>query len=98
MSVAPACLVVDGSGNGILEVGETAVGLADLDEHGRQRDGADAATVSAFTRPGGATYTLTDGAAAYGDIAAGASAACTDCYSVTIDAATRPVTHWDVRR
>src|SRR4029079_17625262 len=36
-----------------------------------------------------------DGAADYGTIAGGATAACTDCYSVSATAATRPVQHWD---
>ena len=94
VSVAPASLVVDGSGNGILEVGETASVSPTWTNTGFNAV-ALTGTGSAFTGPGVATYTLTDGAAAYGDIAAGASAACTDCYAVTIDAATRPVTHWD---
>jgi hypothetical protein len=92
--VAPAGLVVDGSGNGILEVGETAAVSPTWTNAGINAV-ALTGTGSAFTGPGVATYTLTDGAAAYGDIAVGASAACTDCYAVTIDAATRPVTHWD---
>jgi hypothetical protein len=94
VSVSPASLVVDGSGNGILEVGETASVSPTWTNTGFNAV-ALTGTGSAFTGPGAATYTLTDGAAAYGDIAAGASAACTDCYAVTIGAATRPVTHWD---
>ena len=93
-SVSPAGLAVDASGNGVLEVGETAVVSPTWTNTGFNAV-ALTGTGSAFTGPAGPTYTLTDGTGAYGDIAAGASAACTDCYSVTIDAATRPVTHWD---
>ncbi len=93
-SVAATALAVDASDNGVLEVGETAVvsptwtntGLADVDQTG---------AASNFTGPAGPTYDLTDAAAIYGSFSPGNAATCTDCYSVTITAATRPSTHWD---
>jgi hypothetical protein len=54
--------------------------------------------LSAFTGPVGPVYTITDAAAAYGPIVAGAQASCTtqsNCYAVTVTAATRPAIHWD---
>jgi hypothetical protein len=93
-SVAPASLVVDGAGNGVLEVGETA-----LVSPSWQNTGLNLVTLtgtgSLFTGPAGPTYNLTDASGAYGDIAAGVIAACSDCYGVQIVAAERPSTHWD---
>ncbi len=81
--------------NGVLEPGETvSVATAWVN------DSADPVTLngtaSNFTGPAGATYTLNDGAAAYGTIAGGQSAVCVDCYSVTVSAPSpRPAPHWD---
>jgi hypothetical protein len=50
------------------------------------------------TGPTGPVYTIPDGAADYGTVAAGATASCTatnNCYSVANTAAARPATHWD---
>ena len=57
-------------------------------------------TASAFTGPGGATYSLLDSAAGYGTIAPGATAdsfsAGGPSYRVSVsNPATRPATHWD---
>jgi S-layer homology domain len=92
--VAATALAVDAAGNGVLEAGETAgvsptwmnTGLTDVDQTG---------TASNFTGPAGPTYDLTDSTAVYGLFSPGDSATCSDCYSVTITAATRPATHWD---
>jgi hypothetical protein len=97
-AAAPEALSVDAGGNGVLQPGEAAaiaptwrnVGTATL-------TGATGA-LSAFTGPAGPTYTITDGAAAYGTIGPGAAASCTDtgnCYAVTIGVGARPVQHWD---
>ena len=54
---------------------------------------------SNLTGPPGATYTIVDGAAAYGSIASNFAASCVDtgdCYSVSVDdPAVRPAPHWD---
>jgi hypothetical protein len=92
--VSPAGLVVDGSGNGVLEAGEIAVvaptwsntGINAIDLTG---------SVTDFSGPAGPTYTLTDGTGGYGTLDSGVSAACTDCYGVSISATSRPATHWD---
>jgi hypothetical protein len=56
-------------------------------------------TLSSFLGPAGATYTITDGSAAYGVVAPGATARCStatgNCYGVSIAAGARPETHWD---
>ena len=52
-------------------------------------------TASNFTGPAGATHTIVDGAAAYGTLATGARATCSDCYAMTVSASSRPVQHWD---
>ncbi len=93
-SVAPAGLVVDGAGNGVLEVGETAVvsptwtntGFNSIDLTGN---------VTNFAGPAGPVYDVTDGTAGYGSLNPGDAVACTDCYGVSITAASRPATHWD---
>jgi hypothetical protein len=92
--VAPAALAVDAAGNGVLEVGESAAvsptwtnsGLTAVELPGEITD---------FSGPAGPTYDLADGAASYGTIDPGASAACSDCYAVQITAASRPSVHWD---
>ncbi|HEY7113741.1 MAG TPA: S-layer homology domain-containing protein, partial [Thermoanaerobaculia bacterium] len=86
--------------NGLLEPGETAaVEPAWTNSGGAGATFTGAAT--SLTGPPGATYTLADGDADYGTLAAGASKSCHDatgdCYAVTVsDPAVRPATHWDV--
>ncbi|HEX4438881.1 MAG TPA: S-layer homology domain-containing protein [Thermoanaerobaculia bacterium] len=94
----PAALDVDSAGDGVLEVGETAT----VAPTWMNTSGASAhltGTASLFTGPtnGGPTFNLADAAGDYGTVADGASAACTDCYSVSITATTRPSQHWDAR-
>jgi hypothetical protein len=93
--LGPAGLTVDGSGNQVLEPGETAV----VRPTWRNFNGA-AQTFSGilanFTGPIGGTYNLVDGVGDYGTVANDTSAPCTDCYAVTISPpSTRPVMHWD---
>jgi hypothetical protein len=87
-------LVVDSAGNGVLEPNEL-IPVAPT----WRNDGAVpislTGTSSNFTGPAGPTYDNPDTTADYGTIGIGASAQCTDCYSVQITAATRPVQHWD---
>ena len=56
-------------------------------------------SLSAFSGPSGATYTIVDGAANYGSVASVATASCRDnwnCYRLTVsDPASRPASHWD---
>src|SRR4030095_5249401 len=53
-------------------------------------------TTASFGNPPGPTYSLSDAAATYGDIAVAAHADCGgDCDEVEITAASRPVQHWD---
>jgi S-layer homology domain len=87
------------SPNGVLESGEVATV-----EPSYLNSGADAlsmaGTATAFSGPGvGATYSITDADADYGAVPAGERASCFDatsnCYAVTVSAATRPAIHWD---
>jgi hypothetical protein len=53
--------------------------------------------VSAFAGPAPGSYTVADGAASYGTVAAGAAVDCLvtgDCYRLTVGGA-RPAAHWD---
>jgi outer membrane protein assembly factor BamB len=86
--------------NGILEPGETVAvepGWRNVTAAGLVLTG----TAASLTGPAGATYAINDSTAAYGSIAAGASADCLtatgNCYRVTVSSpATRPAQHWDV--
>jgi hypothetical protein len=96
----PTALAVNTSGNSVLEAGETvAVGPTWRNDTGAPQ--AVTGTASAFTGPGdpNPSYTITDGAANYGTVAAAASASCSgtsNCYVVTLGTPTaRPVQHWD---
>ena len=97
-SASPVSLIVDAAANRVLQPGEIA-GM----EPTWQNTGANVlanatGALSAFTGPAGPTYTIVDGAAAYGTIAVGASASCLatgNCYSLGITAASRPIQHWD---
>jgi hypothetical protein len=97
----PAALAVDtvagpsSNGNGVLEPGELDAGVR---PSWRNINGAAqvfAGTLSDIAGPAGATHTITDPAADYGTVANAATAPCTDCYGVSLTAATRPVRHWD---
>ena len=101
VSVAPAALEVDPApaGNRVLEPNEASVIVAPAWRNtGTSAIATMAGAATAFIGPAGATYTINDATAAYGAIAAGATASCTatgNCYAVTVTAATRPVVHWD---
>jgi hypothetical protein len=92
----PAALAMDPAGNGILEPGETAT----VAPSWRNVNGAPltfTGVAANLAGPPGATYALVDGAANYGTVASGATAACADCFQVSVaQPATRPATHWDV--
>jgi hypothetical protein len=91
--LVPAALSVDGSANGVLEPGESAIVVPSW----RNVNGAAqtfAGLATSFTGPGGAVYTIQDGIAAYGTAADGATLFCSDCYRVAVPNV-RPVIHWD---
>ena len=89
----PQALAVDVAGNRVLEPGETAtvepawrnINVVSLTFGG---------TLTELGGPAGPTYTLADGAGAYGAVPVAATATCTDCYAVQV-AGTRPAVHWD---
>jgi trimeric autotransporter adhesin len=88
-------ITVDAGGNGVLQPNEAPVAVAP-----RWRNiGTAAITLTGaatnFTGPSGPTYTIADAAASYGTIAVGGTQACTDCYSMGVTAASRPIQHWD---
>jgi len=89
----PAALAVDASGNRVFQPGETVVMAPSWRNVGTQVITL-TGVASNFTGPGGPTYTIVDGSAAYGTLAVGQAAACTDCYSLSVNGA-RPVIHWD---
>ena len=93
--MTPTALAVDASGNRVMDPGETATMAPTWRNDSATAQANVTGTLSAFTGPAGPTYTINDGSAAYGTIAASGSATCTDCYSLTASAATRPAQHWD---
>jgi hypothetical protein len=95
--LTPAALAVDPTGNGVLEANETVAVVPswkNLNGATQTFDGG----ASSFTGPAaaGVSYVLTDNAAAYGTVANGATAQCSDCYQVqATSSGTRPAQHWD---
>jgi hypothetical protein len=83
--------------NGVLEAGET-VSVAPAWQNNLASLLAFNATASGLTGPAGPTYTLNDGSANYGSVAAGSPADCFsatgDCYLMTVSGP-RPAAHWD---
>jgi len=87
--------------NGVLEPGETVM----VETAWHNSGGAPHAltgTSPDFSGPAGATYTLGDAAADYGNVGAGATGDCHtatgDCYEVTVsNPAVRPAPHWDTQ-
>ena len=98
--VAAAAVSVDAvagagsDGNGIFEPGETAP-IVPSWKNWTASGVALTGAASAFAGPVGPTYTIADSAANYGTIGADATAACSNCYALSIAAASRPTTHWD---
>jgi cysteine-rich repeat protein len=105
-TVAPAALAADpaagaaSDGNGVFEPGETA-GLRASWRNTLSTPVDLAGAAALFTGPAGATYSILDGLARYGEIPAGATAGCTtDCFQLRLSTpgalpAARPATHWD---
>ncbi|MFO1313581.1 MAG: PKD domain-containing protein [Burkholderiales bacterium] len=86
--------------NGVLEPGESVM-LEPVWRNDSATPLNVTGTISNFTGPAGGTYTINDGSASYGTIAAGATADCRtatgNCYRITVGSpAVRPALHWDV--
>jgi hypothetical protein len=93
----PVALVVDAAGNGVYQPDET-VAVAPSWMNTGATAMAFTGTFTNHTGPAGATYSIPDGTADYGTVAAGATASCTatgNCYSVANVTTARPATHWD---
>ena len=93
-ATAPFALVVDGPGNGVMDANEN-VAMAPT----WRNTGAGAivltGTLTSHNGPAGGTYLIHDSSAVYGTVAPGATASCTNCYTIGNSATTRPLTHWD---
>ena len=91
----PTALVVDSTGNRVLEPGETV----DVRPSWLNGNGAAQTFTGALTTPSGppgGVPTIVDATGAYGTVANGVNQPCTDCYSVMVPAPSpRPATHWD---
>ncbi len=95
-SASAMSLAVDIAGNGVLQPNEPGVTVVPTWQNTSPVNVASlTGTVRAFAGPAGATYAINDGDATYGPFPAGAIATCSECYLVTVSAATRPATHWD---
>ncbi len=94
-SVAPFALAVDAAGNNVFQPDETVIMAPTWRNTGTVAIALTGAT-SAFTGPPGATYTNPDASADLrDDRRRRPGSACTDCYTVNVTTATRPLTHWD---
>jgi len=98
---APAAAPAASDLNGVLEPGDT-VTVEPTWSNRLATDLPVSGTATAFTGPGGATYTIETPSADYGQVPAGGSANCHDatgaCYAVTVSApAARPSQHWDAQ-
>jgi hypothetical protein len=103
LGVVPMAMAVDAApmqsnGNGVLEAGET-VAVAPSWANADRAPLALTGTMSDFSGPGSATYTLTDAGGAYGTVSLQATASCTsaaDCYALSVSVPpSRPSVHWD---
>jgi uncharacterized repeat protein (TIGR01451 family) len=93
----PVALAVDTAGNNVYEPNETVI-VAPSWRNAGAASMVLAGALANHTGPAGPTYTIPDGVADYGTVAAGDTASCTatgNCYSVANVAASRPATHWD---
>ena len=97
----PQALAVDATaaaghnGNGVFELSESAVPIQPTWHNNGASPITLTGSTSLFTGLLGPTYSIPDGSASYGSVAAGGSANCGgNCYSLSL-AGTRPTTHWD---
>ncbi len=82
--------------NGVAESGETVPFAPSWKNTSDGTVAGTTGTITSFTGPagGGAAYTVVEGNASYGDIAAGATASATG-YQLKVTANARPADHWD---
>jgi len=84
--------------NGVLEPGET-VEVSPFWRNTLGTPQSFTGTADGLTGPAGGSYTIVDAQADYGTAIGGATVDCydatADCYLISIDAAVRPVQHWD---
>ena len=93
----PVALVVDAADNGVYQPNETVVVAPSWMNTGATAVALTGALTN-HTGPAGPAYSIPDGTADYGTVAAGDTASCTatgNCYSVANSTATRPQVHWD---
>ncbi|HKB69292.1 MAG TPA: PQQ-dependent sugar dehydrogenase [Thermoanaerobaculia bacterium] len=84
--------------NGVIEPGETVAFSPSWKNTSAGTVVGTTGSITSFTGPtaGGAAYTIVDGTASYGDVAAGATVSCgSTCYQLKVTADTRPAAHWD---
>jgi hypothetical protein len=94
----PAGVAVDTLQNGVLEPGDPSPRLEPHWLNSTVASQAFTGTISNFTGPTPATYSIGDPDGNYGTVAAGQSANCTNgsnCYSLNLTAPQRPAAHWD---
>jgi hypothetical protein len=93
--LTPDALKVDTLGNGVLEPGESVeVAPAWLNTNSTAQTFS--ATLFDMAGPPPATYIITDSTGSYGTVVSGGTAACIDCYAVSVPAPVRrPALHWD---
>jgi hypothetical protein len=91
----PVSLSVDPGGNGVLDPGvqePVRPSWTNLNGAAQSFGG----TLFGFGGPAGVTYAVVDGTGSYGTVADGATAQCTDCYSLSVSLpGSRPATHLD---
>ena len=91
-----ASLQVDPQGNSVLDPGETAALVPSWRNPGTAFQLGGPSTLSNFTGPAGATYTVADGNGSYPNfLPLAGPLPCSDCYSIGITATGRPSSHWD---
>jgi hypothetical protein len=97
--LVPTALVVDPIGNGVFEVGESALVAPAWSDIGFEPAIDVTGATSNFAGPVTTAYTLDDELASYGTIAEGTEESCAavaDCYLMTVQApADRSLLHWD---
>lgn len=96
-NINPVGKLVDTFENGIFEPGETVV-FAPTWQNNEANSISLTGTVSNFTGPAAAIYTILDAESNYGSIAAGSSSNCINtgnCYVLNLSVPSSKPTHWD---
>ena len=96
--VFPVGVAVDTLQNGVLEPGDPSPRLEPQWRNSTTAAQSFTGTISNFTGPLPANYSIGDADGSYGTVAAGQSANCnngSNCYSLNLTAPARPAQHWD---